>query len=392
MKSSLLAIPAIIVTLVGCSREVAPSSIKEAWNYRNRPQIFNVTEFQFDSLPVEGIIDDSKYPWSDDYWPTYGGGISKRWQITPPSTNYRDYQYPWLTRAQILNGTSPVSVEHLSPAEKYDLLRGRYDFPLAKRERALQEAAVDPSTGQIPYWYGLCHGWAPAAALEPEPGAVATMVNPDGLQIPFYTSDINALFTKIYADNLGSSVAVGERCYTENHEIEVDENNRIVVSNCRDTNPGALHVILAHYLGKADPLRRTTFIADVTRGSEVWNQPIVGFKIAEAVRTRFNSRQDPLARFRAPGTVELVKVTTEISYVGEIMPHRSPAIEHRNQYTMKQWLQYTLELNRAGEIIGGEWNGSSAPDFLWRMLAKPQTSGYLDYDTVVQIAEQSRVQ
>jgi hypothetical protein len=391
MTTYLFAFLAATLLLSGCGNRTASSSIKEAWNYRNNPQLFNITEYNFDSLPLTGLIDKEYYPWSDDYWPTFSGGISNRWQVAPSSINWKDYQYAWLTKEQILAGTAPVLIETLSPAEKYDLLLGRYDFPLAKSERERQEASVDPFTGEVPTWYGLCHGWAPATIMEPEPGAVAILTNADGVEIPFFTSDIKALLTKIYADYGGSNVSVGERCRTDSNEIELDETGRIVLTSCRDTNPGALHVILAQSLGHPDPAQRKSFVADVTRGSEVWNQAVVGFEVMETKRKPFDPATDPKARFRAPRTKELVRVTTEFAYIGEVQPHKAPMKEQGASYTHKEWLEYTLELDEDGDIIGGEWqNGSNAPDFLWRMLSKPTTTGYLDYAMVRAIADASR--
>ncbi|MGE0173919.1 MAG: hypothetical protein AB7T49_14075 [Oligoflexales bacterium] len=389
-----LALISLSAIFSGCAQHNSGSDGKEEWNARNNPQAFNVSSYNFDALPTEGMLPDSAFPWSDDYWPTYAGGISKRWQVAPNSTNYKDFQYPFLSQSEVVNGSASVAIKQLSPAEKYDLLLARYDFPLARNEREIQERSVNAISHQVPLWLGICHGWAPATLMEPEPGQVAEMVNPDGIKIPFYTSDINALMSKVYAEYIdttprGTSVSVGERCYDEIHEVQRDENGRVIMSNCRDTNPGSLHLVLASWLGADNPEDRRGFVADITRASEVWNQAIVGYKVLEAKVKPFRPDNDPFSEVRAPRTVNLVRVKTELSYVHEMAPHGMPMLAKKEQYTRKLVLDYTLELNARGDIIGGEWNGQNVPDFLWRMLSRPVPGPYLDYETVSGILAES---
>jgi hypothetical protein len=389
-----LAIIPLSALFWGCGPKGADSDLQEAWNTRNNPVAFNVSDYAFDALPREGFLPPTAYPWSDDYWATYAGGISKRWQIAPNSTNYKDFQYPLLSQDEVLNGTMPVAIKDLSPAEKYDLLLGRYDFPLTKSQREKQQEAVD-ETDKVPTWMGICHGWAPATLMEPEPGAKIVRANADGIEIPFFTSDINALMSQVYADYVdeekrGNTVSVGERCKLKPHEVQKDELGRVVMSECRDTNPGSLHLILASWLGPENPAERRGFIADLTRTNEVWNQAVVGYKVIEAQRAPFNPTSDTLGKFRAAGTVELIRVKTEISYIAETAPHRTPLTRHE-QYTKKIVLDYTLELDGTGKIVGGEWATENPPDFLWRMLSKPNPGGeLLDYEIVSDLTRESR--
>jgi hypothetical protein len=288
-----------------------------------------------------------------------------------------------LTKADVLSASPSVALDRLSPAEKYDLLQGRYDFPLARAERQRQIASVDPRTDRIPGWFGLCHGWAPATLLEREPGSI-TLRNHDGLEIPFYSSDIKALITKIYADYSPPQRSVGERCNVESHAIDRDENGRIVIPECRDVNPATLHLILADFIP-----RQQGFIADISAASEVWNQAIVGYRVTEMTRQPFDPASDPAARFRAPGTATLVNVKNEVSYITETMAARDPQSGNPGRYTLVKQLEYTLELNAYGEIIGGEWISTNAPDFLWRAL-RPDSGRYLDYGKVSQMIDLSR--
>ena len=91
----------------------------------------------------------------------------------------------------------PESIALLSPAEKYDILVGIYDFPLNNRAKA--EGSVHE-----PSWSGYCHGWAPAAHRFEEPEPV-TLVNDDGVEVRFGSSDIKALMTYFEAEVVRSS-------------------------------------------------------------------------------------------------------------------------------------------------------------------------------------------
>jgi hypothetical protein len=378
------------------SPQQSASTTTEAWNAANDPSRFDVRLAKLADLATEGVIPDETYPWSDDYWGTYAGGTSKRWQIyTSSHGNYKDYQYDFLTEAQvqkfIATGSGlPVDVAQLSPSEKYDLLQGRYDFPLTQQERDNTNASVD-ETGDVPHWFGICHGWAPATLQEPEPGASTVATNPDGIEIPFYTSDLTALMSKVYADYLGGEQFVGSRCNRADNSISHDASGRITASECRDTNPGTLHLTLAQYLGNPDESQRQGFVADVTMSAEVWNQAVTGYKVVSQQVTPFNAATDARAAFRAPGTKYLAKLKTRLSYVAEIAPHATPQKANAASYTRSLSLAYTLELDGNGTIIGGEWDSDVIPDFLWRGTGAPQTDGeYLDYATVRGLVDASR--
>ena len=366
--------------------------VKEAWDFENDPELFGVVTQRFASLPLEGRLADKNFPWSDSYWPTREGGTAHRWQLTSSGTSYKDFRYKLHNATDFIVGSKETEalVATLSPAEKYDLYKSRYDFPLVRAEFANQQKSVNPATGDVPNWYGLCHGWAPATLHEPEPGAVAVVTNAEGITIPFYTSDINALISKVYADFLPGSITVGSRCNTANEAIKRDARGRVLDTNCRDTNPGTLHLVLAQLLGDPDPLRRRGFLADVTHDAEVWNQAVVGYKVKLAETTPLHRAMDPFYRHHAAATHSLMRVKTEVFYVGEIEAHSTPQLEYKESYTSSIELDYILELDRRGAIVGGEWISSDRPDFLWNTYGLPYESDIVSYEAVRLLSEESR--
>jgi len=77
-----------------------------------------------------------------------------------------------------------------------------------------------------------------------------------------------------------------------------------------------------------------------------------------------------------PKAASLRRIQTELHWIGEadaaIDGNLSTVID---QFTKKDVYDYVLELDAAGEILGGEWFGTSRtnhPDFLWRPILKRQ--------------------
>lgn len=364
-----------------CSAPEQPSSnLSEAWDGENDPQRFSLEVKKLADLPTEGMLPDETYPWSDYYWATYSGGLSYRWQDHKNSSSYKDYLYDVLKPDALTSGS--VDVARLSPAEKFDLYLNRYDFPLTRFEQDRTRKAVDPETDEVPRWFGLCHGWAPATLMEPEPGAVATVKNENGLEIPFYTSDIKALLTHIYAYNDADTRFVGERCNENENKIETDMFGRVKQKECRDTNPAVLHLALAEMLGNPDMAKREGFVADITFSAEVWNQAVIGYKVNSMEVKKYHRWLDKTRRHRAPGTKQLAKVELDLYYITEIAPHARPMKGAKDQYTRAEHLAYTLELDENGVIIGGEWDSETRPDFLWKLMHKPSGNNLIPYDAV----------
>ena len=341
---------------------------KARWDQRNEPSIMDTLvngqgyRYEFSSLPLSGSL--SQQPWSGDYWPTYKGGITYRWNDWD-SWGVQRYGYR-LDSYQSLEGKD---LAYLSPSEKFDLFLGRYDYPLTHEERRRTRimktvpGSYEYIPGyKIPYWEGLCHSWAPATAGYQEPNPI-TLSNPDGLQIPFGSSDIKALLTYFLHETPAKTQFLGMRCNIDVHELYRKYRNGEISWSyyqqqkkaCADTNAGSFHLVLSNQIGLLDE----AFFVDVSRGAEVWNQAVYSYETV-ILQQRYGA-----SRKAAPGTVKEIKVHTRMFYTTEIpqsfeRPLGQP-VAFKDYY-------YWLEINRNGEIIGGEWLDSRAnrPDFLWK--------------------------
>lgn len=364
-------ISALIILLTSNTYAI---SNKDIWDNANDPYRLGLDymskEYRytnsFKDLPNQGSLD--LLPWSDDYWPTYKGGISYRWNQSGQDDERR-FSYQLLQKSKIKK-LSKSQLKKLSPAEKYDLYLGNYNYPLVEHERArTQVLRTDPNHPSfdfdydIPTWEGLCHGWAPATLLYENPSPVV-MKNPDGIEIPFGASDIKALLTFNMHYNDSRTYFLGKRCNANFNELreqleygEISQEeylNQLRSSECLDVNAGAFHIVLANQIA----LLKEGFIADVTRDFEVWNQPIFAYA------SHVVSQLVPNEKQRSFGTQKVIRIYLELHYVVERDQHWQ-YIENRRDFATKHY-QYDLEINAQGNIIGGEWISEDRPDFLWK--------------------------
>ncbi len=321
-------------------------------------------KIKFRDLPIKGQLEN--VPWSDTYWPTYMGGISWRWASKEKDVK-NQAKYPLLSKDQLKS----FDISTLSPAEKYDLLMGDESWTLTNMERKRTGIMTEK---KIPAWFGLCHAWAPATMqyLSPKP---YTLNAADGTPIPFYAADIKALLTynlHLLGDKT-TTFFMGSRCdvaipkllkaltfkkLTEEKYLSIIKNE-----NCNDMDAGAFHLALATMVG----LKKTGFVMDITRGSEVWNQPIYAFQTK--ILNEGPPKKKP-GRKSAEEILDVDKVLTVITnlvYIGEIEPNKDG--NNYPKLSLKDVnYKYEVHLNSEGNIIGGKWLMDARPDFLWRSL------------------------
>lgn len=321
------------------------NSLQGSWDELNEPKTINESYVRnFTTLPLEGSLDSNQIPWSEIYWPSNRGGINNRWNTRWP----RGFNYTPPSREQALTMT-PSQLSALSPSEKYDLYRGDYSYPTV-------QAVWKSESRWAPHWAGICDGWTAAAILYPEPKPV-TVTNADGIAIPFGSSDVKALLSYFYAKVATGKVSMlGTRC-----------NSRWVnTRECSDVNAGAFHIVLTNQIG----LMKKAFIADQSRMSEIWNNPIYGFK--SNVISRWRPRYDS-----APGTVERILVDSTVQYTNELAyPNWEPVGGTNLFQSITASYRYWLEVNETGEILGGSWATWQRPDFLWTREIEPFSEYY----------------
>lgn len=248
----------------------------EVWSSADAPSIFDANlEYRLDSLPLTGQA--TNIPWASSYWPVYEDSINYRWDGDSSESAPKKYE-------RAFGGTGVEDA-----VSKYHGI----DAQSSRRACTSTVACADLHDGSecakrpgatsgrcIPTWWGICHAWSPASILLPEPKNPVTVNG-----VTFKVNDLKALVTLVH--NNTSSRFVSLRCerdaardgLPDTSTTHFDNYGRPVDAEreCRDTNPGTYHLLLANYLG----IRKAAFVEDRTYASEVWNQPLRGYRFTQ---------------------------------------------------------------------------------------------------------------
>jgi hypothetical protein len=336
----------------------------------------------------EGRVE--RQPWSGDYWPYAKGLLGARFK----DSEFKELTN-WLSRFQFVQSRSAGrllemsgerAIYKLSPSEKYDLLTGDDNGGFTSSMWA-QGKAYFNKTGKVQEWMGICHGWAPAAMMEPRPAQTAEFLSlRNRWRVPLNPSEVKGILSYDWATNGFAQTFMGERCDKKNPER--DEHGRIIDPECFDLNPATWHKVIVNRVGA----QRTSFVMDATYDYEVWNQPVLGYKyeyfdprtgtvvpdLESATVEREKYTADPFARYRARATKNIVGIVMTVGYVVEVPASNESADYERNDVI--RWVQYKydLEIDARGNIAGGEWYQPAHPDFVWTPLRGTRPVSPLD--------------
>jgi len=299
-------------------------------------------------------------PWTSSYWPYFAGAMAIRFADPgfPVSDRYSVYAN------YILGNLGQGPLKHFSPAEKYDLLVGDRNFTMTRIMAGIgRQFSVN---GNVATWMGFCDGWAPASFMVPRPRHSVTVTAVDGqTRIEFLPSDIKALATLLWARGSKPARFIGSRCTPRKRRRAA----------CKDTNAGTWHLAVVNQVGAS----QRSLIMDIDHGYEVWNHPISSYQyrffnpvtgqesndITEAKTPIRDYRPDPYARGRSRRATHLVGVVMQLTYIYEDLPNALPTDDESRDILKTVSLKYDLELDAAGQIVGGEWYSEIRPDFLW---------------------------
>jgi len=334
----------IFFTLLACFQLFisVQNSRAERWNAQNDPTIMATDlVFNLKQLPSAGKLD--RTPWSETYWASKKGSINLRWN-TEKQEGFR-YESP--TRSQVMR-MSKAQLAGLAPSEKYDLFMGRYDYPLKKEVDGIASPFAK-------WWSGLCDGWSLAALQYAEPKPV-DMVNPDGIVIPFGSSDVKGLMSYAAARHFDVETRqVGGRCSTTGRIFSTP--------GCEDINAGALHIVLANMIG----IRKQGFVTERDPSNQIWNQATYGFE------SHFMGSAKPEAGSSG------IRVHTTLIYVDELEESSwEPVVSSGKNVEGKMELDYILDLDYQGNIIGGKYLSEIHPDFVWLPINRLEFKNNLD--------------
>lgn len=340
-------------------------------------------------MEAKGLLSSRvrKQPWSGDYW-SYSQGLL--------GARYADSDFlrltDWFTRFAFI-GENPMDrlletmgqdgIQHLGPAEKYDLLVGDKKRALTKSMWEQGKVYYD-SDGKVEDWMGLCHGWAPAAMMEPRPTKSVDALSFDTKwKIPLNPSEIKGLVSYSWATNPYDVAFLGQRCTKK--DPKRDDNGRLIDPECFDLNPATWHRVVVNQVGA----RKQPFIMDATYDYEVWNQPVAAYsytyfnpqtmapvaslELAKVARAEFT--RDVFSKYRSAKVSAVAGINMVVAYVVETRATTAETDSEGRDVLRWVGYQYDLELDADGDVIGGEWYDPVHPDFVWmpRRDARPES-------------------
>jgi len=316
-------------------------------------------------------------PWANRHWRLDSGLIAAR---------YEDAAFKWKMSFsdrwryiknnpvnQILAETNfekrRKKIDELSPAEKYDLLVGDYNYTLTTAQ--WNEGYQERNDGGLSMWMGICDGSAAASIYYPEPKNPVTLYSPQGEPITFHVMDIKALASLLWSVYNVDIPTAGNRCHSRFPKRNWFT-GALSEDHCFDTNPASLHIALTNLIG----IQKTPFIINRKTNHEVWNVPVVGyyfnyFNVAtkrtsndfsyNQVRAA-NHKRDRFKKYRAYNVDQIIGVEMTI-----VVAKGSTNSRERTAPSSLAELhyRYDLELDVSGNIIGGEWHSREHPDFMW---------------------------
>uniref|UniRef100_K3X2H2 Elicitor-like transglutaminase n=1 Tax=Globisporangium ultimum (strain ATCC 200006 / CBS 805.95 / DAOM BR144) TaxID=431595 RepID=K3X2H2_GLOUD len=288
-------------------------------------------------------------PWPGSYWPSYRDGINYRWksdEASPAEKYARGFSRDVQEIKDAISSTTGILANSDSQPCRTDAdCAGLNDGSLC----GIREGQTRGYC--IPSWYGICHAWAPAALLEPEPLCSVTRKG-----VTFHPMDIKALVSKIY-DNTGiGTVFTGVGFDGSNSPGERDIYGRYLDATRRDIGAGLFHIALTNAMGRF----KDAIVMDVDNTNQVWNMPIRSYEVTkmELVDVAVGSQKEfgvTTYPFNAQAKY-LVYTTTNIKWVEEAYEDGPLVSTGRvESYTKSKDYTYFLELDKKYNIIGGEW-------------------------------------
>ena len=236
--------------------------------------------FAVSNANFKELINDYRFaspkniPWAGSYWAYGRDGLShmniKGQQDNPPSKKYDLY---WGVTDQEKN-------THYYEMNSHSCSMFNEDLETKKSCEG---------------WWGHCNAWSAAAIKEEEPKESFISKNQDGKQFEFTVADQKGLLTELWMSS-GSLFAGDTHKGVTTNNLEngylsstkdwiFDETDREGQKMTRsgtsayqafwDISPRTFFLIFTNYVG----IKRTGVVIDRFTGDQVWNQPIVGYRI-----------------------------------------------------------------------------------------------------------------
>jgi hypothetical protein len=306
------------------------------------------------AIPKFGQV--ARLPWSGDYWAHRYGGPSARYgkmdtRYKPYPISINMYHQPgdYLANKDRPDFSDYVN-DYYSPAEKYDLYVGDYQFTLTRTSKYY--GARYNGGGDIASWMGLCHGFSSASYMTATPNRAVTLIAADGkTKIQFLPDDIKALATTWWAN--------------------VSYDNRLTGRRYSAINAASFFIILGNQVGRY----RKNISVEPFADAQIWNFGFMNYKttyynlstgkegLYMEARIPRTSAPQSYALAGPSSAVYVIGVKYSITYIDEVNAKHITTGQNRKEKTSDYTMALYMDAN--DKIVGGVWSSRAKPSYLW---------------------------
>lgn len=246
-------------------------------------------------------------------------------------------------------GTSARYRNDFGPLEKYDsVFQTNLSSQLWKYIKDLE------TTERLAPWAGYCLGWSLSSVYDLQPGPEPVTVPTSKGNIVFFPEDIKALLAHLWHHGLVTTTQIGSRCQS---------------SHCAGLNPGVWHTMLTNIMGR----HQNSFIADPESNDEVWNYPLVNYRIRyfnPTTKITTSTWEKAQSKLPFPGDIygdlhsERAKSVVGVVMEANFRDHLDHPRASGERTILGMTYRYLLELDESNNIVGGEWISDERPDYI----------------------------
>lgn len=339
-------------------------------------------ELRLSELPLKGGLPDGRVPWADTNWPGVRGTIAWRWNDPAFANELLDTDewppLPYTPPSEAEVRAMPrEELAKLSPAEKYDVFMGFFDYPTVNN--MVEDA--DPSTE---WWAGICGGWSSAALQYPEPSP-RDVIGPSGISVPFGSSDIKALMA-LYHEVGYIPAALGvEHLFdlgevfkeaTELHkELAISVGDECGGGECAHPTAAEFHLLLANELGRLG----NGFTVDVRADERTYFQPAFAYEstiLKEATTTQDGAPARSL-RFRTVLTTASDIEDVRADQSAGTMPRWEPRLSKGENVVASHVYEYEIVVSADSRVLASAWVSTDRPDSVFMRRVPAGFGGHL---------------
>ncbi len=331
---------------------------------------FEVTDNNFKSLYNQYRVAQPKVtPWAGSFFP-YGAKVT----------------------AVKLDAAGNESSRGTSPMETYGALAGigseAHDWE--KENHSCTNLDAD-SKESCESWWGHCNGWSAAAIKESEPRG-PVKVGSRTLTV----SDQKGIYTELWLSSGSLNAGWTDKSKKTGDWVHRHDRPNEAYNMFWDVSPRSFFLIFTNYIGA----EKTGLVVDRFTGDEVWNQPVVGYRLlpiraedikavqegsrsytSVKVRMKFywaNDLGTPPGHVSKPFDIKKISDDEEVEYVGD--DYEGRLLAFRLNFDAPVTVSADgKKIETAGRMVGdGLWEhqensrdlsadelNSTHPDFIW---------------------------